>query len=187
MIAVISDSHVPNRAPEIPKKIIEKIEEAELVIHCGDLATEKVYQELEQFNENLILVKGNCDFFDLPSSETFDRKGIIFGVYHGTGITPRGDHETLLDIARNKLEADILLHGHTHQEEILREDDALLLNPGSCTGVGGGSARPSKPTMIEIGIEDELEIKLLKLEEEEMKVERKESYPLQEFKNPKRE
>lgn len=176
MIAVISDSHVPNRAPEIPKKIIEKVEEADKVIHCGDFATEQVYGELQEFSEDLVAVKGNCDFFDLPNSETFEREGLKVGVYHGTGITPRGDHETLLDIAENKLDIDILFHGHTHQEDIYEEDGTLLLNPGSCTGVGGGSARPSNPTMMMVELDERLEVELLELKDGELEAVREESY-----------
>lgn len=184
MITLVSDSHVPNRSPEIPKKIIEKIEEAEKVVHCGDFAAEEVYRELKEFNENLIAVKGNCDFFDLPNSETFEREALSFGVYHGTGITPRGDHETLLDIARNKLEVDILIHGHTHQEEIFEKDGTLLLNPGSCTGVGGGSARPSDPTMIEIEIKGgKLEARLLRLTEGDLELVKTNTYEIQQLKN----
>lgn len=178
MIVVISDSHVPNRAPEIPKKIIEKIEEADKVVHCGDLATEQVYDDLKQFNDNLVVVKGNCDFFDLPNSETFEEDDLEYGVYHGTGITPRGDHETLVDIARNKLNVDVLLHGHTHQEEIYQEGDTILLNPGSCTGVGGGSARPSNPTMMTLELEENgLEVEILERKDEGLEVVEEESFP----------
>ncbi|MFT4892824.1 MAG: putative phosphoesterase [Candidatus Nanohaloarchaea archaeon] len=178
MIAVISDSHVPNRAPEIPKQFIEKVEEAELVVHCGDFATEEVYGEIKEFSEQLVAVKGNCDFFQLPNSETFERKGFEFGVYHGTGISPRGDHGTLLDIAENKMDVEILLHGHTHQEEIFEESGTLLLNPGSCTGVGGGSARSSNPTMMLVETGTELVVKLLELVDGEIQVRKVERFSL---------
>lgn len=183
MITVISDSHVPNRAQEIPKKIIEKVEEADLTIHCGDFATEQIYSEIQEFSQELVAVKGNCDFFDLENSQTFEQNGVKVGVYHGTGITPRGDHETLVDIARNKLEVDVLFHGHTHQEDIYQEDGVLLLNPGSCTGVGGGSARPSNPTMMQVEISDEIEIELLELVDGELQMIREKSYDIQQLKN----
>lgn len=168
MIAIISDSHVPNRAPEIPKMFIEKIEEADVTVHCGDFATEEVYIEIKKFSEELVAVKGNCDFFDLPNSERFEKGEIDFGVYHGTGINPRGDHETLLDIAENKMSVDVLFHGHTHQEEIFEEDETILLNPGSCTGVSGGSARYSNPTMMEVEVEDGLEVRIIEKQGDEL-------------------
>lgn len=170
MIAVVSDSHVPTRAEKIPEEFREKMKEAELTVHAGDFAEKPVYNSIDEYGE-LVAVKGNCDFFDLPNSETFERGGLTLGIYHGTGITPRGDHETLSKIADQDLEADVLIHGHSHQEEMAREDGVILLNPGSCTGVGGGTSRPSNPTMMEIEVEDgELKARILEMDDEELEV-----------------
>ena len=154
MIAVLSDSHVPNRSPGIAEEFMEKLEQAEIAVHCGDFATEEVYKDLDEQAKELVAVKGNCDFFDLPNSETFEYEGVEFGVYHGTGITPRGDHETLIDIARNKLEVQVLLTGHTHQQEAYQEDGVIILNPGACTGVGGGSYRGGDPMMMTVEVKE---------------------------------
>ncbi|MFB6143876.1 MAG: YfcE family phosphodiesterase [Candidatus Nanohaloarchaea archaeon] len=171
MLAVLSDSHVPNRSPGIAEEFIEKLREADVAVHCGDFATEEVYEDLEEQAEELHAVKGNCDFFDLPNSETFEREGVKFGVYHGTGITPRGDHETLVDIAQNKLEVDVLLTGHTHQQEAYSQGEVILLNPGTCTGVGGGSYHGGQPKMMTLEVEeDELLVKKHTLDED-MKLE----------------
>lgn len=150
MIAVISDSHIPHRAESIPDEFLEKVREADLTVHCGDFETVKVYDMLEKTAEKLIAVKGNCDRFELPNSEIFERKNILFGVYHGTGIVPRGDHDTLCKIADEDLEVDVLLHGHTHQQEAEAVEGSVLINPGSCTGVGGGSSRQGNPKMATI-------------------------------------
>lgn len=148
MLAVVSDSHIPARADEIPAPFLERLDDADRVVHCGDFDSEEFYDLFASRFDTLTAVKGNCDFFDLPSSEMFTWEGVTFGVYHGTGITPRGHHPTLVDIASNKLEVDVLFHGHTHQEEIAEKDDVVLANPGSCTGVGGGSSSLSDPTML---------------------------------------
>jgi len=168
MIAVVSDSHVPTRAEEIPEAFRQKMKEADLIVHAGDFAEREVYNGIDEYGE-LVAVKGNCDFFDLPNSETFERNGVKFGVYHGTGITPRGDIETLEKIALEDLEVYILITGHTHQETIEELEKCKILNPGSCTGVGGGSARASNPTMIQLekksGV---IESKILEIEEGEV-------------------
>lgn len=170
MIAVVSDSHVPTRAEKIPEEFREKMKEAELTVHAGDFAEKPVYNSIDEYGE-LVAVKGNCDFFDLPNSETFEREGLTFGVYHGTGITPRGDPETLAKIAKTDLEADVLIHGHSHQEDMTKQEGVILLNPGSCTGVGGGTSRSGNPTMMEIELEDgELEAQILKKEDGEVSV-----------------
>jgi len=172
MIAVVSDSHVPTRAEKIPEPIREKMKEADLIVHAGDFAEKPVYNGIDEYGE-LIAVKGNCDFFDLPNSETFQRNNTEFGVYHGTGINPRGDHETLQKIATEDLEADILITGHTHQEELTELENCIILNPGSCTGVGGGSSQETNPTMIEITEEEKMEASILEIEGEDVSIKSK--------------
>ena len=150
MIAVISDSHIPHRAESIPEEFLEKVKESDLTVHCGDFETIEVYDMLEKAAEKFIAVKGNCDRFKLPNSETFEKRNMAFGVYHGTGIVPRGDHDTLCKIAEEDLEVDVILHGHTHKQEAENIEGSILVNPGSCTGVGGGSSRQGKPKMATI-------------------------------------
>jgi len=156
-IAVISDSHIPQRQDEIPEEFWEKIENADITVHAGDFTAIETYNAVEEYSNKFYAVKGNCDFFqeeDLPQSEKFNVKDYKIGVYHGTGIQPRGHTPTLEKIAKEDLEVDILIHGHTHHQEVQKEDNTLLLNPGSCTGAGGGAANPSNPEMITIDVED---------------------------------
>ena len=159
MIAVISDSHIPKRAEKIPEEFHEKLEKADTAVHCGDFETEEKHGELKE-KYDIIGVKGNCDFFDIQASEKFQASSIEFGVYHGAGITPRGHHPTLVQTAET-LEVDVLFHGHTHQEEIAETSGKILLNPGTCTGVGGGSSSKKNPTMMTVeASQDELEVKI---------------------------
>lgn len=173
MIAIISDSHIPNRAEKIPEEFLEKLEEADEAVHCGDFETEEKYRELKQ-KYGIIGVKGNCDFFDIPVSEKFEKSDIRFGVYHGAGINPRGHHPTLARTAE-KLGVEALFTGHTHKQEVAEHENKILLNPGSCTGVGGGSATQKNPSMITVEILENkgLEVKILEknLETGEISVE----------------
>jgi len=47
LIGLISDTHIPDRARELPEKVIEAFENVELIIHAGDLTSPKVIEELE--------------------------------------------------------------------------------------------------------------------------------------------
>ncbi len=173
MIAVISDSHVPYRADEIPGKFLEKVEEAELVVHCGDFETQEVHEMIERLADDLVAVKGNCDRLQLEVSQVFEREDVSYGVYHGSGITPRGHHPTLVETAR-KLDVDVLLHGHTHEQEAVEVDGKVLLNPGSCTGVGGGTATESAPSMMVVEPGEKLAVRLLRLVDGEVESEYRE-------------
>ena len=159
MIAVISDSHIPKRAQKIPEEFHEKLSQASTAVHCGDFETQEKYEELKE-KYDIIGVKGNCDYFEIEASQKFQESGIKFGVYHGAGITPRGHHPTLVQTAET-LDVDVLFHGHTHQEEIAESEGKILLNPGSCTGVGGGSSSEKNPTMMTVqASEQSLEVKI---------------------------
>ena len=92
---------------------------------------------------------------------------------HGTGITPRGHRPTLANIA-DQMGVDVLFHGHTHKQEAVEEDGKILLNPGSCTGVGGGSARPGKPKMMTVEPAEQLKLSLIELKNGELKTDTKE-------------
>jgi putative phosphoesterase len=177
MIAVISDSHIPRRAREIPEPFVEKMEKAEKIVHAGDLTSEEVYERVKEHCE-LVAVKGNCDSFELPTSEKIKVEGVKFGVYHGAGIKPRGHTPTLNKIASEDLEVDVLITGHTHQTEVTQASDSIILNPGSCTGVGGGSSRKTNPTMMTLTTSKEsLKVSILEMKDEEIK-KRKETIQL---------
>lgn len=168
MIAVISDSHIPKRAEDMPREFYDVLEQAEISVHCGDFVSEDFKKQIEEYGD-LIAVKGNCDRFELEPSETFSKKGLKFGAYHGTGITPRGHHPTLVNTAET-LSCDVLFHGHSHQEEAVKEDGKILVNPGSCTGVGGGTAKPGNPTMAKVFLEDGVKVQILEKTEEGLDV-----------------
>lgn len=173
MIAVVSDSHMPSRAVEIPEEFLKKCDEADVVVHCGDFETEEVYEKLDKRFDNFVAVRGNTDRVELPKYEEFERNGISFGVNHGAGISPRGHRPTLANIA-DQMDVEVLFHGHTHQQEAVKENSKALLNPGSCTGVGGGSSRPGSPKMMVVEPNIELEVKLIELENGELKTDTKE-------------
>jgi putative phosphoesterase len=173
MIAIISDSHIPSRAPEIPKEFLEKCDDADIVVHCGDFETEEIHEELERRFDNFVAVRGNTDRVELPKYEKFNANKIRFGVNHGTGISPRGHKPTLANIA-DQMEVEVLLNGHTHHQEAVKENSKVLLNPGSCTGVGGGSSRPGNPKMMVVEPNTELEVEMIELKNGGFKTDTKE-------------
>lgn len=168
MILVISDSHLPHRAESIPEEIWSEVEKAETVIHCGDFETRELYEKLESKAKEFYGVQGNCDRFETEKYIDFEMKEYSIGVTHGTGIHPRGDHDTLANIAE-KMGVDVLFHGHTHHQEAVEHNGKVLLNPGSCTGVPGGSSRSKKPSYMEVETEPgRLKAKIYELDSGEL-------------------
>ena len=150
-ILVLSDTHIPERASKIPDEIIPFLKDCDQIVHAGDLTDEIVLNQLKSFGD-LIVVKGNMDYLDLPRQRLFDVEGIRFGVYHGHGIHPRGDRKQLTEIALN-LGVDVLLTGHTHRFDVYK-GDVLILNPGSATGAWGGEGGTGVPSFMVLNVEE---------------------------------
>ena len=131
LIGLISDTHIPDRARQIPEKVLESFENVDLIIHAGDLTTRAVIDELEKIAP-VVAIQGNMDRvagLDLPKAQVIEAEGMKIGVAHGE-VYPRADTQQLLYLAK-ELNTNILVTGHSHQPKIEQVEDVLLLNPGS--------------------------------------------------------
>ena len=131
LIGLISDTHIPDRAKEIPEKVITTFKDVDLILHAGDLTSTQVIDELEKIAPT-IAIQGNMDRvagIKLPNAKVIEVEGLKIGLIHGE-VYPRGDTQQLLYLAK-QLNANILVSGHSHQPKIEQIEDILLLNPGS--------------------------------------------------------
>ena len=131
LIGLISDTHIPDRAKEIPEKVFEAFSEVDLIMHAGDLTSPKVIDDLEQIAP-VMAIQGNMDRakgIDLPAAKVIEAQGLKIGIVHGE-VYPRADTQQLVYLAK-ELDVDILVSGHSHQPKIEQTDGVLLLNPGS--------------------------------------------------------
>ena len=131
LIGLISDTHIPDRARELPKNVISAFQNVDLILHAGDLTSMEVIDELEKIAPT-IAIQGNMDRaagIILPNAKVIEAEGIKIGIAHGE-VYPRDDTQQLLYLAK-QLDADILVTGHSHQPKIEQIDGVLLLNPGS--------------------------------------------------------
>ncbi len=150
-ILVIGDSHIPERAIEIPALIygiLNKLTETakfDYIFFTGDLIeAPKIVQFLQEKTfHDIFFVLGNMDFYcgikNLPEFQELvlsmkERDTIKIGLTHGAQIHPRGDHAQIELLAKEK-GYNIIITGHTHKEEVyLFSSGILSLNPGSVTG-----------------------------------------------------
>ncbi|MEE4194196.1 MAG: YfcE family phosphodiesterase [Anaerolineae bacterium] len=150
VIAVVSDTHVPDRCTELPESLLPKLRalQPDLILHAGDVVTSKVIQILEEVAP-VIMVKGNRDiyFFPyVPRKKELSVFGVSIVLIHG--------HADLLRYLVNKVRnvlfryrldwflptilqegegADVIVFGHTHRQMNEWQDGQLLFNPGSVT------------------------------------------------------
>ncbi|HHY47220.1 MAG TPA: D-amino-acid transaminase [Firmicutes bacterium] len=130
-IGVLSDTHIPVRAKEIPREILEAFSGADLIIHAGDIVSFEVLEELARLAP-VEAVSGNMDPPEirekLPSSKTIEVAGKTIAIMHGHG----SPEETVRTAETGFPGADCVVFGHTHRPYTGYKGKTLILNPGSC-------------------------------------------------------
>lgn len=134
-IGVISDTHIPDRALELPKEIAEAFKTADMIIHAGDLVDLTVLDKLKSICKNVKAVYGNMDNpavkRKLPEKEIIDAGKYKIGITHGYGPADRLT-ALMKQIFKND-GVDIIVFGHSHAPLNEKIDNTLYFNPGSPT------------------------------------------------------
>ena len=134
-VALISDTHIPSRASEIPDPFRERIGAADHVVHAGDFDSEGALSNVRAMAARLTAVGGNMDpRIGLPDRATVELGGVTFVVTHGTG-SRRGYEDRVATIVREETDGTAVgVAGHTHELLDTTHGGVRLLNPGSATG-----------------------------------------------------
>ena len=106
--------------------------------HLYDYAISEI---LNEFAENVVAVRGNCDGFEIDELMNVELQDVANVEINGRKITMTHGH--LFD--KNRLPencGEIFFQGHSHFAEILKMDDKIIANPGSISRPRNG-AEPS--------------------------------------------
>ena len=133
-LLLISDTHVPTRAKDLPARVWAEVERSDVVIHAGDWMAPSLLDDLESRAARLIACWGNNDGTDLrarlPERADATLGGVRFTVTHETGA--RAGREARM--SRRYPDTDVLVFGHSHIPWDTTSATGLrLLNPGSPT------------------------------------------------------
>lgn len=131
-IIVLSDTHIPRVAQDLPKLIYDEIRSADMVMHAGDFVDEELFEKLGKLKK-LKAVCGNMDSAwlrrVLNTKEIITAEKVRIGLIHGYGA-PR----ELVSTVRSEFQAvDAIVFGHSHTALNTVKDGILLFNPGSPT------------------------------------------------------
>jgi putative phosphoesterase len=131
---LISDTHVPKRARDLPARVWDEVTRADAVIHAGDWVAPELLDELETRAVRLVACWGNNDGpalrARLPERADVTLAGVRFTVTHETGAAGGRDAR----MSRLYPDTDVLVFGHSHIPWDTTTGTGLrLLNPGSPT------------------------------------------------------
>jgi uncharacterized protein len=166
-LGVLSDTHIPDRARELPPRLLEIFRSAQVdaILHAGDICAPSVIQELEKIAP-VHAVRGNRDIYTLrhlPVQVTLTFAGFKVGMVHGHGRL----HNYLADKAhflafglqeeryrKRVIKAlpgvDVMVFGHLHRRIYEWVEGVLLLNPGSACCPDGHSGNPPSVAVLRL-------------------------------------
>ncbi|MBQ3105316.1 MAG: metallophosphoesterase [Lachnospiraceae bacterium] len=150
-ILIVSDTHGRNRSY---LELVERLKPLDLVIHCGDVEGSE-YLIGEAAECPAAIVSGNNDFFaQLPRELVVPIGPYKAWVTHGHmyGVT-MDDRNLSREAAARGM--DIVIYGHTHRPVVKKENDILVINPGSLTYP---RQRERKPSYILMELDDNQEL-----------------------------
>ena len=133
-LLLISDTHVPKRARDLPRQVWDEVDRADVVLHAGDWVDVSLLDALQERAARLIGCWGNNDGprlrARLPETAEATLDGVRFTVTHETGAAAGRDER----MSRCFLHTDALVFGHSHIPwDSTAATGLRLLNPGSPT------------------------------------------------------
>jgi putative phosphoesterase len=133
-LLLMSDTHLPKRAKQLPAPLLAELPHADVVFHAGDWVDTATLDLLESRSARLVAVYGNNDGPDLrarlPEVAYAEVGGLRFAVVHETGAAQGREARC----AARYPDTDVLVFGHSHIPWDTTAPGGLrLLNPGSPT------------------------------------------------------
>jgi hypothetical protein len=133
LVAIISDTHMPRGQRKLPATCLERLREAELILHAGDIATTGVLSELSAIGPPVLAVHGNVDepalVAALPAELEVELDGARLAMIHDAGPSSG----RLGRMRRRFPRADALVFGHSHIPLHESGEGFQIFNPGSPT------------------------------------------------------
>ena len=134
VLGVISDTHIPSRRRELPKKVLSAFKNVNMILHAGDFEKLEVADILEGIAP-LKAVHGNMCAWEVknrfPPKLTLKVEDLKIGLTHGSG-GPSGNYTGIQYLFHND-NPNIIISGHTHHPTAEIINGILMLNPGSPT------------------------------------------------------
>jgi putative phosphoesterase len=131
-IGVISDTHIPRAASDLPESVYKEFRDADMILHAGDIAEMSLIDRLRKIAA-VHAVAGNMDTPEvreaLPQKEIISVNGFKIGLIHGYG-PPAKIVET---VSREFKGVDVIVFGHSHSPICETIKNTLFFNPGSPT------------------------------------------------------
>ena len=131
-VGVLSDTHIPKAALDLPEAVYKELKNIDLILHAGDLIEQSVLEKLEKIAPTHA-VHGNMDTHELksclPQKDIIKINGFRIGLIHGYG--PPTKLVGAISKEFTRVDAIVFGHSHTPVNEVIGK--TLFFNPGTPT------------------------------------------------------
>jgi putative phosphoesterase len=135
LVGLISDTHIPEIAKELPQRVKEVFKGVDLILHAGDIFVASVLDELATIAP-VLAARGDDDYTvrdkRVDEVQNLTLEGLNVYVIHSSQYFAR---DLIEHPERHNLEKppDVVVFGHTHRDVVQTVGKSLLVNPGSAT------------------------------------------------------
>ncbi|MBR6736916.1 MAG: YfcE family phosphodiesterase [Clostridia bacterium] len=131
-LTVFSDSH---GNLDGVKRLRGDFEISSKIVFLGDGVSD-ASEVLSNYQDKAVIVRGNCDFIQFyPKQALFTVEGVTVLAVHGDEFGVKLSLSRLYEYA-NKVNASLVLYGHTHQPKTTEINGVTLVNPGTLSSYG---------------------------------------------------
>jgi uncharacterized protein len=132
-VVALADTHAPRRWKSCPPRVARHLQQADVILHAGDVCTAAVLDEIAQYAP-VHAVRGNNDGPDVAAwgaAETaeLDLDGLRIAMLHDSGQAVG----RLRRMRRRFPRADLVVFGHSHIPLDQSGEGVRVFNPGSPT------------------------------------------------------
>jgi len=157
-IGVVADTHHPEFLDRLPERLFDTFKGVDLILHAGDVGGRETLERLALLAP-VQAVRGDHDrsLPELPRERVLEAEGRRIAVVHGN--RSRLIEEPVTFVGTVSLgylwpapgldgwlrarfpDADVIVHGHTHEPRLRRLEGTLIFNPGAVYQVTPAAAR----------------------------------------------
>jgi putative phosphoesterase len=141
LVVIMSDTHLPKRAKDLPGPLWMMVDEADVVVHAGDWVEVELLDRLEARSRRLVAVYGNNDGpalrSRLPEVARANLDGLRLAVVHETGAATGREARC----AARFPDTDVLVFGQRNMSK-----PRTVTRPGQRAGRSRRRGRPALPS-----------------------------------------
>jgi putative phosphoesterase len=136
-IGLISDTHIPQVADQLPEEVFKAFSSIDLILHAGDIYETSVLDSLEKIVP-VLAARGDDDYAETAQDkrvkyrQMLQLEGITVWLIHENPFTSIATASSPVWWG-DRTKPDLVVFGHDHRTCTETREGILMINPGSPT------------------------------------------------------